>query len=163
MKIQRRQLRLLVKGLLDKHGVFCTIQRIPTLEDEIADGALALLVTKRKPRKKPEVDYFPIAQALSVVCVIDFESNKPKLFAEAKRLMKAKPQPSKPLILSHYGPGCAWYDFDFRGRRGDPPELGQVRLTWAKVVTGWKPQPAQAKPTPMLDQSGLDLPNPLSR
>ena len=89
---------------------------------------------KQKAAKPPAANLYPLARALSEVCSIDLEANKGKLFAEAKRLSKATPPPTYDLIAEHYRRGGAWYTQDWRGKRGDRPQLGQVRLTWAQIV-----------------------------
>jgi len=143
MTTKRRELRQVIQDRLDGYGVLCTIAHETPLCDALADAALALLTVKRKPRKKPAVNLLPIAQALAKVCIIDFASNSAKLFAEAKRLSKATPLPTRELILAHYATGKTWYNDDWRGKKGNVPTLGQVRLTWAKLVSA----PATTPPT----------------
>lgn len=135
MTTKRRELRKVIQGILDSYGTLCTIMQDKPLCDTLSDGALAVLTAKRKPRKAATTNLHPIARALSTVCIIDFDANRGKLFAEAKRLSKATPPPTRELILAHYAKGKTWYNDDWRGKKGNAPTLGQVRLTWAKLVT----------------------------
>ena len=130
--------------------------------DALADAVIAVLV---KPRKNPQPpkqnrEMYHLARAIAKVCKIDYEANKGRLFAEAKRLAKADPKPTPELVYLHYGPGKTWYQRDWRGRKGNLPTLGQVRLTWTQMVTEWQPQSTVPA---ILDQSGLDAPNPLMK
>ena len=144
MTTKRRELRKVIQDRLDGYGVLCTIAHETPLCDALTDDALALLTVKRKPRKKPTVNLLPIAQALAEVCIIDFASNSAKLFAEAKRLSKATPLPTKHLICAHYGQHGTWYRDDWRGQKGNAPTLGQVRLTWAQLVGNGRSQGTNA-------------------
>jgi len=134
MSTRKRELRKLIESLFDEYGVLCTFQHSIPLEEAIADVAVSLFAPKRTPPKPPAENLYPLVRALSEVCSIDLEANKSKLFAEAKRLNKATPHPTYDLIVQHYRRGGTWYTEDWRGMRGDRPQLGQVRLTWAQIV-----------------------------
>ena len=134
MSTNRRNLRKGILSIFDTCGALFTTATETPPEDMIADLAIEMLAKKRKPRKKPTNDYTPLAYALADVCAIDFEANKPILFAEAKRLSVATPTPTSHLVKLHYADGGSWYTQDWRGKRGNRPTLGQVRLTWAQLV-----------------------------
>jgi len=134
MTTDRRELRKSILSVFDTCGALFTTATETPPEDMIADLAIDILCKKRKPRKKPANDYTPLAYALADVCAIDFKSNKPILFAEAKRLSVATPAPTSHLVKLHYGVGGSWYTQDWRGKKGNRPTLGQVRLTWVQLV-----------------------------
>ncbi|HMD89445.1 MAG TPA: helix-turn-helix domain-containing protein [Anaerolineaceae bacterium] len=78
----------------------------------------------------PKIDYFPIAFILSKVTFMDLEKNKGRIFGEAK---KYKPEDISK-IETDYSPGGLWYLCDWRGIKGQPPSLTQVRETWGNLV-----------------------------
>ena len=132
---RRKALRQRIQDTLDSYGVLCTLSNEKPLSDALADAILKIYA-KPRTRKKPDADLYKIARSLATVCLIDFESNKDKLFAEARRLTKATPMPTTTLVIKHYNRGGTWYREDWRGKGGQAPTLGQVRLTWAKLVGG---------------------------
>ena len=125
MATKRRELRIAFQQVLDTYGALCTIELEQPIEDALADAVLAL-TPPRKPRKQPTADLFQIAQALASVCVMDFNANRARLFAEAKRLAGAAPTPTAGLIVKLYGQDGAWYTNDWRGQRGYTPRPPQV-------------------------------------
>lgn len=134
MSTKRRELRMGILRIFEKHGALFTIKHEARPEDDVADLMAAMTTKKRKPKVEKKVDYAPLAYALADVCNIDFKANRPKLFAEAKRLAVATPTPTSHLVKLHYSRGGAWYQKDWRGQKGNRPTLGQVRLTWAQLV-----------------------------
>lgn len=130
---RRREIRQAVARILEQRGCLCTICGDRPVEDEIAD-AIGEIFARKREKPKTNNELLGLARALAVVCVIDFSSNREKLFAEAKRLAQAEPRPTAEAIRATYGSGGAWYSADWRGKQGQPPTLGQVRLTWAKLA-----------------------------
>lgn len=80
---------------------------------------------------------------------MDFEKNKGRLFAEAKRLGEPASE-----IIERFGPGRWWYADDWRGQRGEPPTPAQVREVWGQ----WNLPKSRGKSSqtstgnPMLDE-----------
>jgi hypothetical protein len=117
--------------VLDKYGIMCGA--------DIAAEAAELLAALDQPKKRQSSNdqrYYPIAKTLSEVCRLDYGSNKGLLFAEAKRLMQAKPTPTLELLRQHYGPGGTWYYESFFGKQGSPPRPAQIRQTWLQYAGG---------------------------
>lgn len=101
----------------------------PTLDLQIQHPPKA-----KKNGKPRDNDLYHLARALADVCVLDFEANKPRVFAEAKRLSKVTPRPTPDLLKEHYGKGGTWYKQDWRGRKDQRPTLGQPRQTWLQLA-----------------------------
>jgi hypothetical protein len=85
--------------------------------------------TKAPDGAAPKINYYPIARALSKVTGLDFEKNKSRLFGEAK---KFKPEEEAQIIRDYSSTG-SWYSCDWRGMKGQPPSLSQVRETWGNL------------------------------
>jgi len=96
----------------------------------------------QKPARAPSKDYYPLAEALAHVCHMDLESNKGRLFREAKLLSTADPTPTPDLLRQHYNGDQAsyWRRADWRGRAGQDPSPSTIRETWGKWGT---PPPAE--------------------
>lgn len=155
MTSKRRTIRIRIQKILDEYGALATLAHEIPLCDAIADAITELTVSKPRKKQPPQnKQLYYLARALSEVCVIDWLSNKPKLFAEAKRLAKAAPTPTPELIKQHYGKGGTWYNQNHWGKRGSRPGLGQVRTTWAQLVAEAEPTTAPgqiAQPVPYSD------------
>jgi hypothetical protein len=137
MTTKRRQLRERIQEILDTYGVLCTLQQKEPLCDALADAAIAVLKPQPRKKKNPPKknrDMYHLAKSLAEVCNIDYGANQGRLFAEAKRLAKATPTPTSELVTLHYSIGGTWYERDWRGKQGNRPTLGQVRLTWVQLV-----------------------------
>lgn len=84
---------------------------------------------KKKPRPKQDTKkLYPIAAALSEVTGMSLESNKEKVFREAKLIVR-DPRVTAEEIRQQFSPGADWYRFDWRGKKGQRPILTQVRET----------------------------------
>lgn len=87
-----------------------------------------------KPRGNPAL--YSIAVSLAEVCKMDFESNKGRLFVEAKLLSNATPAPTPELLKANYNgdPRAFWKAKDWRGKAGQPPTPQAIRETWAQAT-----------------------------
>jgi len=89
------------------------------------------LAEKKKKKEKAEVkspEIFRIAEALSEVTGMPMSLHKGRLFREAKLLMGDE-RVSAELIRQLYSPGGAWYQQDWRGKKGQKPRISEVRET----------------------------------
>lgn len=68
------------------------------------------------------------AKALAEVCHMDFKANKGMLLNNAKKLPISSGE-----VLDLFGPGKAWYQFDFRGKKNSPPVVKQVLSEFKKL------------------------------
>lgn len=106
--------------------------------------------TKPAPKADDKEDLSKIrweaAQALAEVCRMDFELNRSRLLAEAKLLDRTAAE-----IRELFGPEGSWYLHDFRGQKGSPPYLPQIKETWNRLVA------IKAKTTPQAkaDDGGI--------
>jgi hypothetical protein len=87
---------------------------------------------KEKP-KAEGINLFSFAKVLASVCQIDFNLNKARLFKEAKDLHAAGYTEGN--VLAIYGSDGVWYSDDFRGKKGELPNLGTIRVTIGKLMT----------------------------
>lgn len=78
--------------------------------------------------KSDSKQLYKVASALAEVCRMELELNRPALFAEAKRLVSGGVTAED--IRQHYGPGGWWQTSYWKGQRGEPPILGEVRKFW---------------------------------
>ena len=84
---------------------------------------------KKQPKQKPcTKKLYPIAMALSEVTGMSLDSNKEKIFREAKYLVR-DPRVTAEEIKMQFSPGGDWYKFDWRGKKGQRPILTQIRET----------------------------------
>lgn len=83
----------------------------------------------KKEAKPPSVSIFSLAQALAQVCEIDFDMDKGRMLREAKNFKDRTPEE----IITLFGKGGAWYKMDWRGQRGSPPTVAQVKTEWMKI------------------------------
>lgn len=84
---------------------------------------------KKKPKLKQDTKkLYPIAEALAEVTGMSFDSNKEKIFREAKLIVR-DPRVTVDEISRQFSPGADWYKFDWRGQKGQKPSLAQVRET----------------------------------
>jgi hypothetical protein len=72
---------------------------------------------------------YPIAKVLSEVTGINLDKNKGRIFKEAKTY---KPEDVQK-IQGDYSQGGPWYSCDWRGQKGQPPTLAQIRETWGNL------------------------------
>lgn len=87
---------------------------------------------KNTPTQKDN-KLFDLATAIADVTGINFDANKQRLFREAKELAKANDiSPGK--VRADYGMGGLWYTTDWRGKKGQLPQLHQIRETWGTFV-----------------------------
>lgn len=134
MTTRRRELRLRLQAILDQSAF---ISADPDLVDKLTDAAIEVMTTVQNPRKPNKgTDYYHLAKAIADVCVMDFESNKDMLMAEARRLSLATPSPTPQLIDQHYGVGGTWYLKNYYGKLGNSPRPSQIRQTWREYVGG---------------------------
>lgn len=92
------------------------------------------VLTQGPKEEKSKVNWYPIAEALSEICQVDLGLNKGRLLKEAKDLGGHAPGFSVDVLRRAYGPGGIWYLSDFRGKRGDPPTVQQIKQTWTRYV-----------------------------
>lgn len=74
-----------------------------------------------------------LALALAEVCEYDYANNENKLLHEAHMLLRSKTPPTPELLTSLYGEGGAWYEHDWRGKKGESPTPELIRETWRKL------------------------------
>jgi hypothetical protein len=94
-----------------------------------------VVVVHPAENKKPKVEginLFSFAKTLASVCQLDFNLNKSRLFKEAKDLYAAGYTENN--ILAIYGNDGPWYTDDFRGKKGDLPNLAFIRITIGKLM-----------------------------
>lgn len=143
MTTKRKQLRERFQKTLDEYGVLPTLPHEKPLCDALADSAIDILAKKPQKKAQPQQknhDLYHIASALGDVCKIDYQANRGRLFAEAKRLSQATPPPTPELVRSHYGENGSWYTADWRGKQGNIPTPGQVRSTWLQIAGNPEPK-----------------------
>jgi len=80
------------------------------------------------PKADPAI-LFQIASALASVTGMDLEKNKGHIFKEAKTYKLE----DIPKIAGDYSQGGLWYSCDWRGQKGQPPSLAQIRETWGNL------------------------------
>jgi len=85
---------------------------------------------KKAKGKKGNDDLFQIAMGLADVTGMDFQKNKGRLMAEAKKYYTIQDLPQ---IQRDYSKGGIWYSWDWRGQRGEAPSLSHIRETWGKL------------------------------
>lgn len=89
---------------------------------------------------------FSLAKSLSEVTGISFEANRPRMFKEAKELSKDITATAEK-IKCDYGSGGLWYQVDWRGKKGQPPTLAQVRSTFGSLkLNGNGSHPNESEP-----------------
>lgn len=76
---------------------------------------------------------YEMAVALAKVCHLDFNLNRGRLFKEAKDLIKSGYTEEQ--ICDVYGESGSWWYSDFRGKRGEIPNLGAIRLSIASLLS----------------------------
>lgn len=95
-----------------------------------------VLSTKREsaPAKPttPAADMRPMVEAIAQVTGDDPKLNYSVLARESKALITAGYTPAQ--VLATFGPGCAWYKKDWRGKKGARPDTFQVRKEIAKLI-----------------------------
>lgn len=97
---------------------------------------------------KPKPDLYPVASALSEVCVMSLETNRGRLFKEAKVLCAATAPPVTPdEVRARYGPGGWWYHADWRGQKGEHPTPAIIRATWGQWLIPRSIPAHSGKPT----------------
>lgn len=75
--------------------------------------------------------------ALSEVCQIDLKLCAEKYVKEASRLIKAGY--TAPQVKEYYARGAEWYRYDWRGQKGQPPDIRAINETIQRAVSGaWK-------------------------
>lgn len=137
MTTDRREIRKAIAGVLDQYSVLCP----PEVADRIADAVMPI-VKRRQEKKDHQAELRDLAEALATVCAMDLRANNSLLFAEAKRLSQATPEPTPELIKKHYGTPednsrlPNWYLDDWRGKQGQLPMPAAIRLTWTRLVGG---------------------------
>ena len=92
-----------------------------------SDASPSPLPAGKKGRPNP--DGYQIARTLAEVTRIDFDKNRARLMAEAKYYTLA----DIPTLRTAYGPGGTWYRTDWRGKRGELPNLASIRQTWGTL------------------------------
>lgn len=96
-----------------------------TVKYNVKEGEASL---KSTDQKQPAKDLFAMAFILSEITGMSLQPNKGRLFKAAKTLYKDdRVTPDK--ILQDYSPGGAWYQYDWRGRKGERPTLGNITMT----------------------------------
>ena len=116
------------KGLVDKGVVGHRVSERGILEWEV------VIVEEEKPKEQtkkytPEQEsMYGKAKAIAEVCRIDLNANKGMLLGTAKKL----PIPATE-IVDLFGPGGAWYRYDFRGKKNSPPTVKQVLTEFVKM------------------------------
>lgn len=112
---------------------------------------------KKEPKKKikssaektPAEILTPVVDALAIVTRMDARLNYGRIAKEAKQLIAAGY--SSETITDLFGMGGKWYACDWRGKKGQPPTLAQVRETIGVLPgmngngNGTKLTPAQQK------------------
>ena len=96
---------------------------------------------QNKPKKEtiPQDVMRPFVNTLAMVTGMDKELNFSRLAKEAEALIKAKYTAQQVAMV--YGKGGAWFTHDWRGQKGNKPEIAQIRPTISNL---WelKDQPA---------------------
>jgi hypothetical protein len=116
------------KGLVDKGVVGHRVSERGISEWEV------VIVEEEKPKEQtkkytPEQEsMYGKAKAIAEVCRIDLNANKGMLLGTAKKL----PIPATE-IVDLFGPGGAWYRYDFRGKKNSPPTVKQVLTEFVKM------------------------------
>jgi hypothetical protein len=89
-----------------------------------------------KPITEKSSQLFEIMQALANVCHLDLTLNRGKLSKQAKEMLKASPPATAELITLQYNGHTDgyWRSVDWRGRKGELPNLATIRDTWGKWV-----------------------------
>lgn len=99
--------------------------------------------TAPKKRARPPNAIYEIAVALADVCRVNFALKKKMCLDNAADLVKLAQPPATPeLIRERYNGGGWWYANDWRGKKGDPPNLATLRETWGQ----WGFEPPEMKP-----------------
>jgi len=86
-----------------------------------------------KDNQKPIPLLGPMVEALSQVTGLDLTLNYPRLAKEAKDLQAVDYTPEQ--ILKVYSPGGAWWTIDWRGKKGEPPQIALIRSTIAQLLS----------------------------
>jgi hypothetical protein len=94
-----------------------------------------------EPKKKKRGENMKIAYALSDVCREPFEANRGKLLKAASDIMLCRPEPTPDLIRKEYGHGGWYWKNDWRGQKGQIPNLATIRSTWGQWIEPDKPKP----------------------
>ena len=99
----------------------------------------SLTATVKTPRP-PKIDYYPLANAISIVCHMPLEPNRGRLFREAEQLAKAIPEPTPELVSENYNsnPKSFWKLHDWRGQKGQNPSPANIRETWGAWLQNGK-------------------------
>lgn len=101
----------------------------------ISEWAVVIQEEEKPKEPAPEKKYTPDqetmygkAKALAEVCRIDLNANKGMLLGTAKKLPISAAE-----IVDLFGPGGAWYQYDFRGKKNSPPSIKQVLTEFVKM------------------------------
>lgn len=92
--------------------------------EDVDDDGLEL---PKKIKTKSSIVY-ELARAIGEVCHIEFSMNEKRLLKEAHTLAK-KPDISPELVRQLYSTGGAWYKYDWRGRKKQPPRPELIKET----------------------------------
>lgn len=101
----------------------------------------------RISEKRESGNLYPLAQALGEVCRMNFEPNKGRLLAEAKRLSAGTPPATPELLRQHYNghPQSFWRSQDWRGKKGEAPNPATIRETWGQWALAPMIEPTKYK------------------
>lgn len=111
------------------HNISAEKTAPPELTREPCDDYGEPIKDKKKPKPKQDTKkLYLIATALAEVTGMSFDSNKEKIFREAKLIVR-DPRVTVDEISRQFSPGADWYKFDWRGQKGQKPSLAQVRET----------------------------------
>ena len=103
------------------------IKEDPIYFDCDSDGNT--IAKKKTKKEKVTTDgLFDLACAMAEVSGMSFAANKSRIFREARELIKDD-RVSGALVRILYSKGGLWYLNDWRGQKGDPPKLAQIRET----------------------------------
>lgn len=81
--------------------------------------------------EKAKNEFYPMAKALSDVTGEDLNLNGPKLFANAKAIVK---EYTPEQITAIYSRGGLYYSHDWRGKKGERPNIAVIRETIGKLL-----------------------------
>lgn len=127
----------------------------PELNTEL-DVDLKIIPASPEPQPKRQREpnpHWELAEAIGDVCgtQMSIKSNQGKLLKCAADLKRGQPPATADQVREHYGisPGSVswWYREDWRGQKGDRPNLASIRDTWGKWLLPSTPKTGGANGT----------------